>query len=73
MGRRTAVCYPARVDIIDVRVQMRDDADIAATLEVDLDQRLSVELEVLPTQIMLGLLVPVVTDGNVFATNTRGD
>jgi hypothetical protein len=28
--------------------------------------------KVLPTQIMLGLLVPVVTDGNVFATNTRG-
>ena len=27
--------------------------------------------KVLPSQIMLGLLVPVVTDGNVFA-NTRG-
>lgn len=72
MGRRTAVCYPARVDIIEVRVQLRDDADIAAALAVDRDQRLDVELEGVADPDHAGLLVPVVTDGNVFATNTRG-
>ena len=53
-------------------MQLRDDADFAAALAVDRDQRLDVELEGVADPDMLELLVPVVTDGNVFATNTRG-
>src|SRR4029077_8620300 len=35
----------ARVDVVEIEVQLRDDADIGSTLPVDRDQRLDTDLE----------------------------
>src|SRR5437016_14314594 len=37
--------YAARIDVVEIIVQLRDHADIAAALAVDRDQRLDAELE----------------------------
>ena len=50
----------AGVDIIEVKVQLRDDA-VAAAWAIDRDQPSMSNWKVLPTQIMLGLMVPLLT------------
>jgi hypothetical protein len=60
---------PARADLIEVKVQLRDDADIAAGWAVDRDHASMSNWKVLPTQVVLGLMVVSFPDVNVFATN----